>query len=423
MAGVSLEVESGTRAPYITAQQLGLRAMNESGGTDQSCGEDNSAILNEYFGGGWRTQGKMLVLDAFGYGIWDTIVIPRVEGFTLLGAGCGDTRAEVEYTSYGGACSRIVNLQPANPVVIDYSGLGMLWQGVMPQGWWHATNGGTLKAATSDHARVGILQRCGDGTVGSGKFCSPHLVAPCFENAFQWGDSALGDNADQWEIGRLYTPDCRVGIHSICRQAIGSTVIHYDGVRCELLHDFELGGGDYTCLNAILQNGSTTLLETRAQVFDDGCYKFGRVKVDGTCEDQPVTLWKNNAPEGEEGTSAQFVIFDLLHQAVGATGTMGVETNGYCRFHVNKGEQIGDLDIVCKGGTSGFQNEIKLRDMRCRSGFNPNDFVTCSGTTAYANVTLEGNASVGNVPYANQTFYLSRSGGSTTKTAYDPASP
>ena len=421
--GLVMRVEDDTFSVGVTASELGLIPMDAPNGTTQATGEWNVARLNAFFDDGWRTLGKTLTLDAKGYALYGTVVIPRVEGFCLLGAGVGDTRAEVEYTEYGGSCSRLVNIQSANPILIDYAGLGMYVRGVQIQGWWHATNAGTLKSTTSSHARIGILQRCGDGTVGSGKFVSPHLVVCCCEDAIRWGDSALGDNADQWVIGRLYTPDCRVGIHSICRQAIGSIVSHYDGVRCELLHDFELGGGDYTCHQAILQNDATTLLETRAQVFDDGCYYFGRVKVDGTCDDSDVTLWKNNAPEGAEGVSSQFVRFGLLHQAVGATGRMIVELNGYCRFHVDKGEQVGDLEVTCYGGTSGFQNEVKLRDMRCRSGADPNDFVTCAGTTAYANVNLLGNANVGNVPYENQSFYLSRSAGVTTKTAYDPEAP
>ena len=425
--GLVLQPTNESYAYGVSVRKLGLVPMHETGGTTTEVATANTAALNAYFAGGWRTHGLTLYFPAGGWAINDTIVIPRIEGLVVLGAGVGDTRAEVEYTAYGGSCARIVNIASALDVMIDYAGLGITWDGVQVQGWWHATNGGTLKAATTDHARVGILQRCGDGVVGSGKFSSDHLVVCCCENAIQWGDSALGDNADQWEIGRLYTPDCRVGIHSICRQAIGSTVIHYDGVRCELLHDFELGGGDYTCVNAILQNGSTTLLETRAQVFDDGCYYFGRVKVDGTCGADDVWLWKNNAPEGSETTSAQFVTFGTLHQAVDATGAIKVELNGYCRFHVDRGEQIGNLQIVCKGGNASFMNEIDLQKMRTRNKpspapantpYDPAEYITLEGTTAYARVKLADNVSVGNVRLAPDEYKLSRASSATSRVDY-----
>jgi hypothetical protein len=435
---VSLVTESGSRSPAISAKALGLVRMHETNGTTQATAEDNSAILNAYFAGGWRTLGLMLELAAGGYAVWDTIVIPRIEGMTVRGAGVGDTRSELEYETYGGAPTRIVSIKPTNPCVIDYAGQGITWQGVQVQGWWHATSASTLKSQTSNHARVGILQRCGDGTVGSGKFFSPALVVCCCDVAIQWGDSALADNADQWLIGNLRTMDCRVGIRSICRQAIGSTILIHEGTRCGTLHNFERGGGDFECRKAILENGETTLLETRAQTFDDGGFTYGLVKVDGSCGASDVTLWINHqhVPDGDdeiggnaddEDVASQFVTFEKLHQAVDATGDLIVEMRGYGRLHIDRGEQLKTAIVTCYGGTASHMHEVVIQNCRLRTGHNPSSFVTVGtevdNPDGRVRVVLKNNSNVGNVPFGDQYKYLVGDNGVVTPTTYDPANP
>lgn len=431
MAEVPLEVESGTRAPYITARQLGLIAMDETDGTTQATGEANSAILNTYFATGWRTQGKMLVLDAKGYGIWDTVVIPRIEGLSIRGAGVGDTRAEAEFATYGGACSRIVNLQSANPLMIDYSGAYLSIEGVQIQGWWHSGNGATLKAATSDHARVGFLQRCGDGTVGSGKVNSPALVFSCCDVAIQLGDETVGDdadNADQWTIGSLRCLDCRVGIHSIARQSVGSWISQYEGTRCGTMLYLERGG-KWHIGQATMENASPTFLRARAQTFDDNSISVDELYCDGSVTGSPVILTMDavvaNGDDGiggnddDESTASLFLRIGLLTVvAAPAAPKPTITLRGYCRLHILSGEQLYDEMVTIIGGSSSFMNEVIVKHCRFRSGETPANFVVSSGT-GYAKIIMEHNGDVGNVPVANTYRYWNNGSLST----YNPNSP
>lgn len=427
MAAVSLEVESGTRAPYITARQLGLVAMDEDNGTTQATGEANSALLNTYFSTGWRTQGKMLVLDAKGYGIWDTIVIPRIEGLSIRGAGVGDTRAEAEFATYGGACSRIVNLQSANDVMIDYSGMGLSIEGVQIQGWWHSGNGATLKAATSDHARIGILQRCGDGTVGSGKVNSPALVFSCCDVAIKMGDSWDGDNADQWTLGSLRCLDCRVGIHSIARQAVGSWIGQYEGTRCGTMLYLERGG-KWHIGQATMENTSPIFLRARAQTFDDNSVSVDELYCDGSVTGSPEILKMDatvaNGDDGIEGndddesTASLFLRLGLLTiVAAGGAPKPTITVRGYSRVHILSGEQLYDEMITIIGGSASYMNEVIVKHCRFRLNETPANIVVASGS-GYAKVIMEHNGTIGNVPVNNSYRYWIDGSFST----YNPAS-
>lgn len=421
--GLTLRVAGESWSPGITAGEIGLTPMDAPGGTTDEVATANVTAFNNFFSTGWRTRGKTLVLDAKGYAINDTIVIPRIEGLCILGAGVGDTRAEVEYTTYGGACSRIVNIDSALDLMVDYSGANLYVRGVQFCGWWHATNGGTLKAATSDHARVGFLQRCGDGTVGSGKVTSPALVFSCCDVAIQMGDETVGndaDNADQWSIGSLRCLDCRVGIHSICRQSVGHTIHQYEGTRCGTMLYLERGG-KWRLGQVTMENASPTFLKARAQTFDDNSVVVGDLYCDGSITGSPVIATMDatvaNGDDGipgnddDEATASLLLRIHLLtFVASDALTTPTITLRGYSRVHILGGEQLKTGVITAYGGNSSFQHEVVLRDCRFRGTEDPTTFATLASGDGRLRMVLENNTNVGNVAYGDEYLIITRSG-------------
>lgn len=430
MATVSLTVESGTRSPAASAKSLGLVPMDAAGGTTQAVAEANSGILNDYFDDGWEAQGLTVELAGKGYALWDTVNIDK-EGFTVRGAGLGDTRAEVEYSTRGGGPSRLVGINPDMGTVINYTGAFLTWSGVHLCGSYHATSNATLKSATELHVARGFYQGVQNDGKGTGKVVFPAgATFSCFGSAMVFGEDYSGDNADQWYIPVLRTLDCAKGFHVKCRQSVGFHVGQHEGTRTGVLAHFERGG-KLVCGQATLENGATTLLQTRAQTFDDNAFWYGDVYVDGTVGGNTAKLLQMDAvvPDGDDAipstgddevTPSLFMRIGMLHVGTGVTVPPKFYMRGYSRLHIHGGEQLFANMVEYEGGSSSFMGDLLCQNARFRSGQDPTDWATMTGTTGYARVVLRNNGNVGNVPFNDEYKFLSRVASVTTPTNYDP---
>lgn len=425
-ADVELTVESGTRSPAISAKQLGLVAMDETNGTTQAVAEANSAILNAYFDTGWQTQGLTIYFAGKGYALWNTIDIDK-EGFSLIGVGVGDTRAEAEYGTRGGAVTRLVCINPSLDVLVNYTGAYIHVQDVMLQGWYHATNGATLKAATSSFCDVGWFQGPQNDGKGCGKLYG-RLVFSCFTTAIQFGDEFAGDNADQWCIDSLRTLDCGTGLHIICHQSVGHLVDQYEGTRtgvmCYAEHGGKILGGQWTA-----ENAAPTVFRVRAQDFNSNLLELEHLYMDGSIGSTQSTILQMDAvvPDGTDGIAdndddedpaSVWLKLGALHIATPVTLPPLIQVRDYSRVHINSGEQLFDRMVQVIGGNSSFMNEVVVRDARFRSGETPVDFLIGTGS-GYARVVVENCGNVGNQPFADSYRYWNNGSLST----YNPLSP
>lgn len=415
-----LETTSTTRMPALSAKSLQLIPIGANGtdGTSQADATANAAALNAYSDDGWLAQKLAPQLPGAGFCTWNPWVIDK-EGFPIYGTGGGDTRAEVEFAAYGGMPARIVGVNPDMPCVIDYSGLGATAYGLSVAGGTHPTDGGVLKADTANHVAIGILQRCGNGVTGAGKW---HGVGPTtlsvLGEGIRLGDSALGDNADQWNLQSLRTPDCVVGIHSICRQSVGHWIGQYEGTRTGTMLWFERGG-KLRVDQITVENANPTMLRCRAQLIDDGSFSFGEVYVDGSVSGN-VTLIQMDAhvPLGDDGidnppntgddeqAAATRFTFDYLDIVSSVAAAPKVKLRGYPVFHVRSGDELYDTFIEVNATASTFFATIIIENCRFRTGEDPTDVIDAANSAGKARVILRNNSNLGGVPFDDETFFI-----------------
>lgn len=357
-ASLQFQTTDQTLAPEASSRQLELRPMryvtgSTVTGTTQSDGEHNDSVLGAYYAdaGNWEDYEIMPRLGARGIGLWNGFTI-GLEGMRLSGGGLADTRSEVEFSTRGGGPSRLVALNPSMPYLLYSRGLGLVIDGVNFYGRWHPNNGGTLKADTANFANVGLLVGCQNNGIGAGKIQAPAGINfSCFKNAIQLGDTWYGDNADQLEFLSLRTLDCDVGIHSICRQSVGHTIVKYEGTRCKNMLYFERGG-EILINQACMQNVDPVFLRTRANLLDDGTFRALELKVDGSVSGQSV-IWQQDPyvpfgddgidqvgvvyPSDDEGATANCLYIDFLKIVVGVVNPPRIEMREYSTVHIKSG--------------------------------------------------------------------------------------
>lgn len=439
-AQLTLETASQTRAPQLSARQMQLIPMVYSSGsvsgTDQADGEANDAILAAYCDDGWLTSRIPPQLGAYGYGLWDGFIVDK-EAFRLNGFGIGDTRAEAEYPTRGGAASRLVGLKPDGEYLIYHRGKGLCLDGVTLCGHWDVGDASALKGDKSDYYEVGILQGCQQNGIGAGKIHAPSgLVLSCFKNGIQLGDSILGDNADQLNLASLRCPDSIVGIHSICRQSVGHWIGQFEGTRCGTMLYVERGG-EFQIGQAILENENPTFLRTRASLWDDGTFHVHFLKVDGSVEGT-AKLWQTDAHvtagddgltdpdpdnpvnDDNEGFSSIAFTIDFLKIVAGVTNAPTVEMRGYQTFHVRGGGLLFDNFVTCHDGASSFYPVVIIENCKFRSGEDPSNVINETASDGKWRVVLRNNCSIGGVPYPDESFIATKSGDVVTRTPYVP---
>lgn len=444
--GLTAVVDSDTQSldPLLSARRMKLTPVvyNENtgvlSGATQAIGEANLARFNGYFAGGWRNSRLPLQLGAYGYGIWGTVTIPALEGFRINGGGLGDTRAESEYFNRGGPVSRIVNLKPANPIMVDYAGAGMTVDGVVLGGWHTKSFTATLRNEVDKHALVGWRQRCQTNGVGSGKVHWPAgLVVYACRIGAQLGDSTLGDNADQYNIASARFPDCEIGFQSICTQSVSHTVLQFETARCGLPLDIQKGG-EWFIPQMTVEVGTHTVLRTRANGIDAGRFDIG-LNIDSSVDQNGLTVIDEVAylpagPDGipgngdDEGSNGgniyHFPHYDLdADVSEPERGLM--KLRGYCWVQIDRGDQLYDKFVRIQGGTSATHcPTITVEKCRFRPGEFPTDVIddansghpTNPAIAVYARVVVRNNITTGGAPLPPESFLWTKVNGVASRT-------
>jgi hypothetical protein len=366
-----LDARLETLLDVVNVRELGCIAMHEVNGTSNGTATANAAFINAYLDGGWRTQRRALYFPAGGWLINDTIVLPDIAGFALIGHGGSSlASAESQYedgvSAQGGPSSRLV-WSPTGSTTYDgpmlsVRGAGPLITGLNFQGQWHATSDITLRSDYPEPAgadlrcRVGIEVQGNQNFQGTGKAVFPtHLNVSLCTTALKCIDEPSEDHADQLLLRRFSAGYCDTGLWIDNHQSVGSRVEYFDGSRCGTLVRIDQGGKFWCGFMSMETDTNIGILTTgNDQSEVTGQITVDYLNIDGTAPANCKAIYANTATGG---VGCDFRVGYLEIPSTRSSGVL-----------VDLKSHYGDLNIM--GGRGFYNGWLKVTG-------NTDEFFTC----------------------------------------------
>lgn len=203
----------------------------------------NRIALNNFFATtGLDVRKKQLVLPGEGYGVDQTILIPRKTGFSIICNGATDLRGDNEYgaVGLGGPASRLVRIGNDTGIMLSDESLGLCVQGTLVlEGYYEPVRANKLAYllnASNPRPRIGFLSAGNpDAGLGSGKQRIQGLTVIGCDVGLQFVDTFLSsgtsgvavNNADNSTFDNYYSLFNRVGLKFVGQQAVSNVFGFY----------------------------------------------------------------------------------------------------------------------------------------------------------------------------------------------------